>query len=466
MKTALRLFPAFAIAFGSAQSLRADDIDDYIRAEMRLRRISGVSLAIVDGGRIVQERYYGVTEAGGKKPVTKATLFQAGWTSKFVSTLGFLRLIQQKSLPLETPAVKLITSFTLPASSRPSRQFALPLSRLLTISSPNSVSYAAGEKAPTALQILQSYAQAATQPAPSTYNGEHCTILQQILEDVDGRSFAKYMQEEIFEPLGMSHSAYEQPLPEPLQAFAAQGRSETGEPIPGKWRIYPESAAIGLWTTSSDMARAIIEAQRALAGSSNKILSAETAKMLLSSGRFYSGYGVNLAGEGESQRFYLRGATEGFRAHLVGYVRTGKGAVVMMNGSPDAPRIERIFTKIAAAFNWKDYPDLRKYTPIPDAKPEFTKRIFDFLLQFQKGAVDLTTIHPQFHEQYSPNSGNLGFKMLRDLGTLRKIELITRENDSNPVGVYMYRADFEAEPYYISCTIADGKIGSLYFEPY
>jgi CubicO group peptidase (beta-lactamase class C family) len=61
-----------------AASLSSDVIDDFVRGEMQRRHISGLSLAIIQDGKIVKAKGYGVNEMGGKTPVTASTLFQAG----------------------------------------------------------------------------------------------------------------------------------------------------------------------------------------------------------------------------------------------------------------------------------------------------------------------------------------------------------------------------------------------------
>ena len=43
----------------------------------------------------------------------------------------------------------------------------------------------------------------------------------------------------------------------------------------GKYHIYPEQAAAGLWTTSNDLAKYVIETQLALEGKSQKVLNKE-----------------------------------------------------------------------------------------------------------------------------------------------------------------------------------------------
>ena len=49
----------------------------------------------------------------------------------------------------------------------------------------------------------------------------------------------------------------------------------------GKWHIYPEMAAAGLWTTPSDLARFAVGVQEALSGKSAKTLSPEMARQML-----------------------------------------------------------------------------------------------------------------------------------------------------------------------------------------
>src|SRR4051812_12190006 len=84
-----------------ASSLSPDAIDDLVRGEMRKRRISGFSLAIIQGGKIVKAKGYGVDGEGGKTPVTASTLFQAGSISKPVSALGALLLVEEGRLALD-----------------------------------------------------------------------------------------------------------------------------------------------------------------------------------------------------------------------------------------------------------------------------------------------------------------------------------------------------------------------------
>ena len=65
----------------------------------------------------------------------------------------------------------------------------------------------------------------------------------------------KRIQRKLLDPIGMTASTYEQPLPDSLADRAASGHHANGRPIAGRHHTYPEMAAAGLWTTPTDLAR-------------------------------------------------------------------------------------------------------------------------------------------------------------------------------------------------------------------
>ena len=69
-------------------------------------------------------------------------------------------------------------------------------------------------------------------------------------------------RELVFDDLEMSDSTYEQPLPRELWHQAASGHRTGGAPVAGRWHVYPEMAAAGLWTTPTDLAKFIVAVRR------------------------------------------------------------------------------------------------------------------------------------------------------------------------------------------------------------
>src|SRR5579883_1754676 len=132
-------------------------------------------------------------------------------------------------------------------------------------------------------------------------------------------------------------------------------------PLDGKWHVYPEMAAAGLWTTPSDLARAGIQLQLALKGDSNCVLSRETATAMLTPGiEKEIGIGFFLSGTGRNVRFGYDGRDEGFVAEMTMYKETGNGAVIMINSNEGSAMLYEIERAIAREYDWLGYFDEEK----------------------------------------------------------------------------------------------------------
>ena len=223
-------------------------------------RVPGISIAIINDGRIEWAKGYGVTEAGGSTPVDTSTLFQAASISKPVAAMAALRLVEQGKLSLDADVNASLRTWRLPGNDF-TRTEKVTLRRLLSHNAGTTVhgfrGYAQGEAVPSVVQILNG-----ERPANSAavrvdtlpgalwrYSGGGTTIVQLLMHDVTGKAFPTLMRESVLGPVQMVHSGYEQPLPAARGPFAAIGHSSSGAAIAGKWHTYPELFAAGLWTT-------------------------------------------------------------------------------------------------------------------------------------------------------------------------------------------------------------------------
>ena len=127
-----------------------------------------------------------------------------------------------------------------------------------------------------------------------------------------------------------------------------------------RWRTFPEAAAAGLWTTASDLARFTIELQRSLDGTSNKVLSVDTTRQMLTKQLGEHGLGIGLGGTGKRRNFSHAGWNEGFTCILFGYFDTGQGAIVMTNGDAGDNLFNEILRSIAREYGWPDYRPIEK----------------------------------------------------------------------------------------------------------
>jgi CubicO group peptidase (beta-lactamase class C family) len=190
---------------------------------MRVHKVPGVSIAVIDSFRIVWARGYGVREAGGTDSVTTETLFQAASISKPVAALAALRLVQEGVLDLDEDVNRKLKSWKIPDSRFTTTQ-PVTLRRMLSHSAGLTVhgfrGYASTEPVPTVLQIVNGEPPANSRAirvdtfpgARWRYSGGGYTVMQQLLVDVSGKPFPELMRTQVLDPLGMKHSTYEQPL--------------------------------------------------------------------------------------------------------------------------------------------------------------------------------------------------------------------------------------------------------------
>lgn len=333
-----------------------------IEDRMRELRVPAVSVAVIDSGRIAWSKAYGVLEAGSNRPATPDTRFQAASMSKPVASMAALRLVEQGQLALDSPVNNLLRSWKIPDNDLTSAT-PVTLRLLLTHTAGLTVhgfpGYKAGAAVPTVPQILEGTSPANT-PAVSVniapggtwrYSGGGMTVAQLLMTDVTRESFPSLVDRLVLVPTGMTSSSYEQPLPERHATLAASGHKSDGTVVPGRWHLYPEMMAAGLWTTASDLARWIIEVQRAHSGTS-RLLTKSSADAMLTPGKGNWGLGMSVVGAGDSLRFTHGGANEGFRGTFVGYVTGGRGVVVMTNSDVGATLAGQIVAAVAREYRW------------------------------------------------------------------------------------------------------------------
>ncbi|CAA9368964.1 MAG: Beta-lactamase class C and other penicillin binding proteins [uncultured Gemmatimonadetes bacterium] len=338
-----------------------------IEERMLHYRVPGVSVAVIEGGRIEWARAYGVREAGGTVPVDTATLFQSASISKPVTTVAALRLVERGRLALDEDVNLRLASWHIPPSPFMADE-KVTLRRILTHSAGLSVSgfagYTPGEPVPTPVQVLDGAFPAHSEPVRVTtvpgseqrYSGGGFTVAQLLVADAAGRAFETALHDLVLAPAGMMRSTFAQPLPPALRANAASGHDPNGAPLPGRWRIHPELAAAGLWSTPSDLARLAISIQRSAAGRKGGILSRGMAAEMLTPQMGPSGLGFVVLGDGEARIFRHAGSNAGFRARMLAFVEGGRGAVVMTNGDGGTQLVEEILASIARTYRWPQLP--------------------------------------------------------------------------------------------------------------
>jgi CubicO group peptidase (beta-lactamase class C family) len=337
-----------------------------LKTRMAHYHTPGVSIAVADSGRIVWARGFGVKETGGTDSITPTTMFEAGSISKPVAATATLHLVDQGKLSLDENVNTYLKSWKVP-DNRFTAKEKVTLRRIMSHSAGLTVhgfpGYAVTDSIPTVPQVLDGAKPANTAPvrvdtfpgAIGRYSGGGTTIQQLLVADLTGKPFPALLKETVLDPIGMTNSTYEQPLPAALVPQASAAHKSDGTMYPGRFHVYPEMAAAGLWTTPTDLLKWALEIEATKEGKSTKLFSQARATEMLTVQKAPFGLGPSLSGAGRAFRFGHGGADAGFHAQVLYFPETGQGAAVMVNSDGGPPMIEEILNAIAAEYGWPEY---------------------------------------------------------------------------------------------------------------
>ena len=324
---------------------------------MAALNIPAASIAFIDQDQIGYARAYG-------DGVTPDTQFQAASLSKFVAAVGAMRLVDQKRLSLDTDVNDALTSWTVPANAF-DKDHPVTLRGLLSMTGgigvPGFVGYEVGAPLPTLTQILDGAPPANSPPVtviaiPGSayhYSGGGYEITEALMADTLHAPFPKAMDALVLQPAEMMHSTFAQPLPSERTPVAAKGHYGDGNELPGGWRICPEHAAAGLWSTPSDLANLLLLVARAWRGESRLFLSPDAAREMLKpqNGGPY-GLGAAVRDNDGSLIVMKRGQNVGYQGYLILLPAEGQGLVVMTNSDSGSILAEALIRRVAQLYRW------------------------------------------------------------------------------------------------------------------
>jgi CubicO group peptidase (beta-lactamase class C family) len=349
-----------------------------ITERMKKYNVKGVSIAVIHNHRIEWAKGYGYSDVEEKRPVNESTLFQAASISKSINSLGILKLVQEKKIDLDADINNYLVSWKFPYDEKSGNKI-ISVRDILSHTAGLSVSgfpgYRKNDSLPSVIQILDGIAPSNTSPVRSLiepgqkfiYSGGGITISQLIAMDVTHKPYDVYMKDAVLSPLKMKNSSFRQPPQESSESHLATGYKVDGAEVSGKYHIYPEQAAAGLWTNPTDLCKYIIETQLSYNGKSAKVLTPEMTRTRLKTVIDDAALGtfVNSRVTGSYKYFNHNGGNEGFCCTAIGCLNSGDGVVIMTNTDYNNNFIlEEIANSVASVYEWKDYYLPQKLTVI------------------------------------------------------------------------------------------------------
>lgn len=188
-----------------------DTLDAYIEHQMRERQIPGLAIAIGRNGEILAQRGYGLASVENQVPVTPQTRFALASLTKQFTAAAIMMLVQEGKLDLNAPITRYLPDA--PQNWQPvtSRHLLTHTSGLPPIGEGFSGADA-GIYNRIWISTEDAYAAARAdtlrwQPGERwAYSDVGFFLAGMIIEQVSGMSWREFMQQRIFEPLGMTET--------------------------------------------------------------------------------------------------------------------------------------------------------------------------------------------------------------------------------------------------------------------
>jgi CubicO group peptidase (beta-lactamase class C family) len=332
-----------AAANAVALEERIDEIMSAFDGENR----PGASVLVVKNGDVLFVKGYGEAHLGEGRAVTALTNFRIASVSKAFTAMAIMILKDKGLLTFDDKLRSYIPELPAYAQRITIRHILNHTSGLRDYEDlmPSSQTTQVSDEDVLGLLKTQrsTYFEAGEQ---YRYNNSGYCLLTLIVKRVSGLSFAKFLEQEIFSPLGMNTSvAYEKGISEVVER--AYGYSAAGQ----GWRMTDQSVTSstlgdgGVYTNVSEM----VHWDRALRPGG--LVSAETFAEAVTAGRLNNGqftnygFGWLLDSYAGMKRMSHTGGTIGFRTAFQRYTDKKISIVVLTNRAESSPwtLAERIF---------------------------------------------------------------------------------------------------------------------------
>jgi len=330
------------------------ELENFLQNSMREMLVPGAQVAIVQDGKVVWEKAFGVHQKGAKDKVTTDTLFMIGSTTKPLTTLLQARLVDQEKLEWDQPLREILPGFAL-ADSAATRKLELQHTACACTGMPRrdldfifDFENITGEQRIAQLKTMapttdfgETFQYSNLLVAAGGYAAAHA-LYPKLTYDT---AYEKALREEVFNPLGFMRSRVRPFSGDRLaspHAINLQGRMT---PIPQRMddMVYAVAPAGAVWSNARDLSRyvlfelgngkldgkQILSEKQVLARRTPGVKVDDTAKYGL--GLFYDDVkGLETWGHG--------GNTLGFTADLVFIPKQQVGWVLLLNAGGSSLR--------------------------------------------------------------------------------------------------------------------------------
>jgi CubicO group peptidase (beta-lactamase class C family) len=252
---------------------KLDRIEAYVEKQFEQAGFPGGAFAVVDHGKTVRAKGIGYSDMSEQTRATSNTLYAAASVTKPMTAAAVLQLAEQQRIELDAPVRSYLPWFQYKDQERSSK---VTIGNLLTHSAGVSRYSADGaiyqdiknnrNSRENAAKALQQVPMNSEPGAKGQYCNTCYNLLGLVIEEVTGQPYETYMQERLFEPLGMKNTTFA-----PQEMTDTDVAKEYGylfgfqTEFAPYWKEFGSSQAPegGVYTSAEDLARFVAAALEA-----------------------------------------------------------------------------------------------------------------------------------------------------------------------------------------------------------
>lgn len=297
--------------------------------------VPGASLLVMRDGIPVVRRAWGMADLDARVPATPETNYRLASVTKQFTASAILLLAQEGRLSLDDPVRKWLPSLPTAVDSVTIRNLLTHTSGIVDYEDVMDPADTAQVHDADVLRLLEKQDSTYFKPGTSyRYSNSGYSLLALIVERASGKRFARFLHDQIFEPLGMRNTvAYERGIS--VVAKRAFGHTMTN----GAWRRRDQSTTSavlgdgGIYSSIDDLAKwdAALYDSRLLSDESRRL--AFTPHATTDKPDVQYGYGWRITGE----TLWHSGETAGFRNVIVRYPSRRLTVVMLTNRDDPEP---------------------------------------------------------------------------------------------------------------------------------
>ena len=443
----------FAPSTGADALLR--QVDTYIEAQRQQWHVPGVSVAVVQDGKTVLAKGYGMANVELNTPATKDTVYELLSISKQFTAAAILLLVEEGKVALDAPLSQYLPD-------TPASWNAITIRHLLTHTSgirdytDAHPFFETIRQDATPQELLAPVKIGPLSFAPGTqwrYSNSNYYLLGLVIEKISGKPFADFVTTRIFLPLDMTQTRYNAPtdiVPNRASGYHWLGNDADKMPAVvtgyhGRKNVLQNAIFISptrKWAAGAFLSTIGDLAKWDTALHAGKLLKPETVRLMTipatlgDGGEANYGFGNELLTVRGHRMAGHQGGGMAFNTTLLHCLDDHLTVIVLCNqtSAPSRPMALHIASLYVPALAFETA------SALPDREPQVTALLEKVLRAAQQGRADAAWFAPQA-QSLTGFIQREGPQFLGPRGMLKSLTLLDRR-EANGGRVYEYRAQF------------------------